>query len=149
MATMRVLQDCIVARRGAIRVARWGWGGEQAAEKRKMTSDDSAGQPASTFMVITAPSRDWKKGEPVWNQPFWHEHADFVNAMHADGQLYMAGPLRDHSRMFIILQGEERVARARQLQDPWILHDVTRLVSFELWDVLMDPRTGYAWKRPE
>lgn len=108
-----------------------------------------ASSGVSTFIVTFEPAQNWKHRSHVWEQPLWREHAAFVNRLHADGLFYMGGPVADGSRTMVILEGAQEIIRDRVLQDPWIEGDVVRLASMEPWNVLMDPRTGYAWRAPD
>lgn len=111
-----------------------------------MRASDS--KPGSTMIATTQPSSQWKAGCPPWEQPYWGEHAAFINEMHELGMFYMGGPLADYSSIVAIVEGDAAALREHMQSDPWIENDVVTLTSLEPWTVLMDPRIGYSWKSP-
>ena len=48
----------------------------------------------SAFVMITSagPNRDLAKG--TREQPFWEEHAEFIDRLVAEGFIWMGGPMR-------------------------------------------------------
>jgi uncharacterized protein YciI len=54
----------------------------------------------NTFVAISSagPNRDLSKG--TREQPFWDEHAEFIDRLVADGFILMAGPLVDEAALF-------------------------------------------------
>jgi len=105
--------------------------------------------PAKTFMVRMQPDRNWRPGEPPWRQSYWLEHGAFIDALQADGTLYMAGILADLSATFLVLDADDKAAlQARLEQDPWVIQGLLRIASIDEWLVLMDPRVNYKSKVP-
>jgi uncharacterized protein YciI len=49
----------------------------------------------NTFVIISSagPNRDLSKG--TREQPFWDEHAEFIDRLVAEGSILMGGPLVD------------------------------------------------------
>src|SRR6266478_2864641 len=73
----------------------------------------------NNFVVISSagPNRDFSKD--TREQPFWGEHAAFIDALVDEGFILMGGPLVDEggSLMIVILNaGAGKVAKAGNLQ---------------------------------
>lgn len=99
-----------------------------------------------TFIARFSVDRNWRPGHPPWEQPYWDEHAAFINALHKDGLLYMGGVLADFSALCLIVESSDATMLMSRLQiDPWVVKHVVQAPSLEEWLVLMDPRLDYAW----
>jgi len=80
-------------------------------------------------------------GKPAQEQPLWREHADFMNALHDRGAIYLAGPWVDGSGAMVIVNADDVEAAMEMFRDdPWALHDIQSAVRAQEWDILMDIR---------
>ena len=61
----------------------------------------------NTFVVISSagPNRDFSKG--TREQPFWDEHAAFIDRLVAEGFILMGGPLVDEGGSLLIFNAED------------------------------------------
>ena len=97
----------------------------------------------NTFLAISAagPNRDLSKG--TREQPFWDEHAKFIDQLVADGFILMGGPLVDEGGALLIFNAEdENEVREILKNDPWSTHGILKLESVKRWQIFIDTRTG-------
>jgi uncharacterized protein YciI len=98
-------------------------------------------QTKTTFIVISAAGdhRDLTRGSR--EQPFWDEHAVFIDRLVDDGFIMLGGPLTDEGGALLVVRaGSEDEARARLVGDPWYEHGMLKLVSIKRWDIFIDRR---------
>jgi uncharacterized protein YciI len=86
----------------------------------------------------------WTSGG-VREQPDWDAHAEFVDALVANGTMVMGGPFADNSGSMIVLEGVD-AAEGRRLiaDDPFIENGVFVLGEVREWDVFVDELTTRA-----
>jgi len=92
-----------------------------------------------TFVVISSggPNRDLSKG--TREQPFWDEHAEFVDQLVAQGFILMGGPLVDEGGALLIFNAEdENEVREKLKNDPWSKHGILKLESVMRWQIFID-----------
>jgi len=95
----------------------------------------------NTFIAISSagPSRDQSEG--TREQPFWDEHAAFIDQLVADGFVLMGGPLVDEGGAVLIVSAEdEEQVREKLKNDPWFEHGILRLESVKRWQIFIDKR---------
>ena len=86
------------------------------------------------------PNRDFSKD--TRRQPFWDEHATFIDQLVADGFILMGGPLVDEGGSFLIVNAEnESEVREKLKNDPWFMHGILKLESIKRWHIFIDVRT--------
>ena len=95
----------------------------------------------NTLVVISSagPNRDVSKG--TREQPFWDEHAEFIDRLVAEGFILMGGPLVDEGGALLIVNGEdENEVRQKLKNDPWRAHRILKLESIKRWQIFIDAR---------
>jgi len=95
----------------------------------------------NTFVAISSagPHRDLSKG--TREQPFWDEHAEFIDRLVAEGFILMGGPLVDEGGALLIVNGEdENEVRQKLKNDPWRAHGILKLESIKRWQIFIDAR---------
>ena len=95
-----------------------------------------------TFIVLSTAGvhRDLSKG--AREQPFWDEHAAFIDGLVDEGFILMGGPLVDEGGgMLIVHADDEDAVRAKMSHDPWYHQQILDLVSIKRWDIFIDKRT--------
>ncbi|PYI81916.1 MAG: hypothetical protein DMF05_01265 [Verrucomicrobia bacterium] len=93
------------------------------------------------FVAISSagPNRDSSKG--TREQPFWNEHAAFIDNLVDDGFILMGGPLVDEGGSLLIFNAEdENEVREKLKNDPWARHGVLKLESVKRWEIFIDER---------
>jgi uncharacterized protein YciI len=97
----------------------------------------------NTFVIISSagPNRDLSKG--TREQPFWDEHAAFIDRLVDEGFILMGGPLVDEggSLLIFLAEGENEV-REKMKNDPWSARGILKLESIKRWQIFIDARTG-------
>jgi uncharacterized protein YciI len=95
----------------------------------------------NTFVVISSagPKRDPSKG--TREQPFWDEHAEFIDRLVAEGFILMGGPLVDEGGSLLIVNAEdENEVREKLKNDPWRDQGILKLESVRRWQIFIDER---------
>jgi uncharacterized protein len=95
----------------------------------------------NTFVAISSagPARDFSKG--TREQPFWDEHAAYVDQLVAEGFILMGGPLVDEGGSLLIFNAEdENEVREKLKNDPWMINGILKLESVKRWQIFIDNR---------
>jgi uncharacterized protein YciI len=99
----------------------------------------------NTFVAMSSvgPNRDRLKG--TREQPFWDEHAAFIDQLVADGFILMGGPLvgRDglpQGALLIVNAQDENEVIEKLKDDPWFVRGILKLESIKRWDIFIDVR---------
>jgi hypothetical protein len=100
----------------------------------------------NTFLAFSSagPNRDLSKD--TRGQPFWDEHAAFIDRLVADGFILMGGPLIDEGGMpqgalLIVNAEDENEVREKLKNDPWFTQGILKLESIRRWQIYIDVRT--------
>ena len=75
----------------------------------------------TTFLVIlTQSGPEFDRSKPLEEQSGWVEHADFMEALVADGLIVLGGPLDGGPRVALVFEaGTEQEIRDALARDPW------------------------------
>ena len=95
-----------------------------------------------TYLVISSagPTRDLSKG--TREQPFWDEHAAFIDKLNDEGFILLGGPLEDEGGAILVVHAaDEHEIREKLKNDPWYVRGVLRLESVKRWPTYIDNRT--------
>ena len=95
----------------------------------------------NNFVVISSagPNRDFSKD--TREQPFWGEHAAFIDALVDEGFILMGGPLVDEGGSLLIVNAEdENEVREKLKNDPWMQQGILKLESVKRWQIFIDVR---------
>ena len=93
------------------------------------------------FVAISSagPNRDFSKG--AREQPFWDEHAKFIDQLVNDGFILMGGPLVDEGGSLLVFNADdENEVRKKLKNDPWTEHGILKLDSVKRWEIFIDQR---------
>jgi len=94
---------------------------------------------SSLYIVMSAagPVRDLARD--AREQPWWDEHAAFIDALVDEGLILLGGPLVEEGGALMVVRARsEDDIRARLAGDPWYEHGVLRLVAIKRWEVFID-----------
>jgi uncharacterized protein len=95
----------------------------------------------STFVVISSAGLNRDPSKSTREQPFWDEHAAFIDQLVADGFILMGGPFPDEGGSILIFKAEnESEVREKLKNDPWTKHDILKLESVKRWQIFIDQR---------
>ena len=99
----------------------------------------------TTFVVFSSvgPNRDRSKG--VREQPFWDEHAAFIDQLVENGFILMGGPLLNQDGLpqgaLLILNAQNENEVTEKLKDdPWFERGILKLESIKRWEIFIDVR---------
>ena len=95
----------------------------------------------NTFLAFSSagPNRDFSKD--TREQPFWDEHAAFIDQLVEDGFIFMGGPLVDEGGSLLIINAEdENEVKEILKNDPWMRHGILKLESIKRWQIFIDER---------
>jgi uncharacterized protein YciI len=100
----------------------------------------------NTFLAFSSPGPNRDLSKDTRGQPFWDEHAAFIDRLVADGFILMGGPLIDEDGMpqgaLLIVNAEgENEVREKLKNDPWFTHGILKLESIKRWQIFIDVRT--------
>lgn len=93
------------------------------------------------FITISSagPNRDFSKN--TREQPFWNEHAEFIDKLVDEGFIMMGGPLVDEGGAVLIVNAkDENEVREKIKNDPWFKHGILKLEDIKRWQIFIDKR---------
>jgi len=85
------------------------------------------------FAVINTRGPAYRRGAPMEEQEAWRPHADFMNALHAEGFVALGGPLAESDVLLIVRADSDGMIRARLAADPWHEMGLLRIKSILPW----------------
>lgn len=95
----------------------------------------------NTFMILWGPGPAWVEGKTVRQQPYWQEHADFMDRLFENGSVVLGGPFVDATGSLLIVEAESEQEVADLVRsDPFVLHDIFVLRSLKQWQLFLDAR---------
>jgi uncharacterized protein YciI len=97
----------------------------------------------NTFVAISAvgPNRDPSTG--AREQPFWDEHAAFIDRLVDEGFVLMGGPLLrqdglPQGALLIVKAEDENEVNEKLKNDPWFEKGILKLESVTRWQIFID-----------
>ena len=88
------------------------------------------------FAVTRSFGPGWNPSLPLEQQQDWRVHADFMNALKAEGFVLLGGPLVGTSDVLLIIRaGDEEAIRARLAGDCWAVNDLLRITRILPWNL--------------
>ena len=95
----------------------------------------------NTFVVISSAGRNRDLSKGTREQPFWDQHAEFIDRLVAEGSILMGGPLVGEGGSLLIFNAEdENEVREKLKNDPWSKHGILKLESVKRWQIFIDAR---------
>ena len=88
---------------------------------------------ATLFAVINTRGPAYRRGTPMEEQDGWRPHADFMNALVAEGFVVLGGPLAEPDVLLILRAGSADEIRSRLAADPWQAKGLLRIKSISPW----------------
>jgi uncharacterized protein YciI len=97
------------------------------------------------FVVRRIRGPAWDPSQPLREQALWPEHADFMDALAAEGFVVLGGLIGpgDEAQLVIDANSEDAV-RARLAADPWSQMGLLEIACVEPWTILLDGRLARA-----
>jgi len=99
----------------------------------------------NTFIAISSAGPKADRSKITRQQPFWDEHAAFIDQLVDDGFIIMGGPLVDerelpHGALLIVNAQDENEVREKLKNDPWFEKGILKLESVTRWQIFIDAR---------
>ena len=98
--------------------------------------------PKQTFVILWAAGPVWVPGKTVREQPYWDEHAAFIDPLFEQGIVVMGGPFTDGSGSLLIVEGESEQAAAELFaRDPFVIHGIfarASLKHIKQWQIFLN-----------
>ncbi len=77
----------------------------------------------SLFAVLNTRGPDWDHARSMEEHEGWRAHADFMNALVAEGVIVLGGPLENSRDVLLIVRADsEADAASRLAPDVWMLN---------------------------
>jgi hypothetical protein len=93
------------------------------------------------FAVMRTRGARWNPAEPLEGQDDWRGHADFMNALVAEGFVLLGGPLDGKDAALLIIHAaDEAEVRLRLAADPWTVAGILALESVYPWTLRLGER---------
>ena len=97
------------------------------------------------FAVTTAKGANWDRPRGIRQQPFFEEHAAFVDGLVGRGIIILGGPVAseddDDIGLLAVEAADESALRCIFDADPWTVHQVYRIKTVRAWTLWLDGRS--------
>ena len=91
------------------------------------------------FLVYSTAGSQRDLARDAREQPWWDEHAAFIDGLVAEGFIQLGGPLDEEGGGFLVVMAHnEGEARERLRHDPWYAHEILSLVWVKRWRIFID-----------
>jgi len=95
----------------------------------------------NTFIILWGPGPAWVTGKTVREQPFWDQHADFMDRLFENGMVVLGGPFADATGSLVVVEAESEQEVADLIaQDPFVVQGIFVLRSLKQWVLFLDAR---------
>ncbi|MBV9614999.1 MAG: hypothetical protein JO031_06065 [Ktedonobacteraceae bacterium] len=95
----------------------------------------------NTFVILWAHGPAWVEGKTVREQPYWAEHAAFMDPLFENGMVVLGGPFADGMGSLVVVEAENEQEVADVFaRDPFVEHDIFVLNSLKQWLLFLDAR---------
>src|ERR1043166_6099544 len=88
------------------------------------------------------PGPNWDHAKGVREEPFWDEHAKFIDDLFARGLILMAGPFAPEGTGALVILNVQRSEEAHAIyaDDPWKRRGILHLAEAREWTIFLDAR---------
>jgi uncharacterized protein YciI len=105
------------------------------------TGKQKGNRMKNTFVVLWGHGPAWVEGKTVREQPYWTEHAAFMDLLFDNGMVILGGPFADGTGSMVIVEAEsEQEVADLFARDPFAIHDIFALNSLKRWQLFLDAR---------
>ena len=93
------------------------------------------------YATLQRPGTLWDPDKTVREQPYWDEHARFMDSLFEAGMVILGGPFADRTGSMVIVAADN-AARVHEMfrTDPWTEHDVLVVADVKEWIIFLDAR---------
>jgi uncharacterized protein len=93
------------------------------------------------YAAFLRPGTRWNPDKTAREQPFWDDHARFMDALFETGAIILGGPFADRTGSLVIVAADS-AARVYEMYrgDPWTERDVLVVADVKEWTIFLDAR---------
>lgn len=96
---------------------------------------------ATYYVALLRPGALWDPGKTTREQPFWDEHATFMDSLFETGVIILGGPFADRTGSMVIVTADSAAQVWEMFRtDPWTEHDVLVVGDVKEWIIFLDAR---------
>jgi uncharacterized protein len=93
------------------------------------------------YAAFLRPGSLWNPDKTAREQPFWDEHARFMDALFEEGLIILGGPFADRTgSLVIVVAGNAAQVYEMYKSDPWTEKDVLVVADVKEWIIFLDAR---------
>jgi uncharacterized protein YciI len=91
------------------------------------------------YAAFLRPGSHWNPDKPVREQPFWDEHARYMDSLFEADAIILGGPFADRSGSLVIVAADN-AAEVHEMfrRDPWTAHDVLVVADVKEWTIFLN-----------
>lgn len=94
-----------------------------------------------TFATFFSPGPVWIAGKTSREQPYWTEHAAFMDQLFENGIIVLGGPYADYTSLLVIVEAlDEEAVYALFEHDPFVIYEIVHISSVHEWLIFLDVR---------
>lgn len=91
------------------------------------------------FLVYSTAGPQRNLARDAREQPYWDEHAAFIDGLVAAGFIQLGGPLDEEGGALLIVAAQSEAETWERLRhDPWYAHGILALVWVKRWRIFID-----------
>jgi uncharacterized protein YciI len=115
-----------------INAVAYGWPRHGRAHTERGHERKGRSTMQSAFVVLRRRGSSWDESRPLEEQKDWPAHAIFMEALHAEGFVALAGPLEGtREALLVVRAGDRTEIEERLAHDPWTRNGL--LIVKECW----------------
>ena len=89
---------------------------------------------AGLFIVMRSRGAAWSASQPLEAQKGWAAHAAFMDALHEEGFVLLAGPLEEaNAALLVVRAGSPEEVVTRLAGDPWTTNGLLHVTRIDAW----------------
>lgn len=91
------------------------------------------------FLITFKQSKNFVKGKTNREQPYWSEHAKFVEDLFANDIIKLGGPSSDFEKIYILLKVNS-TAEAENIfaNDPFVINNIFEIEYIKQWHLYLN-----------
>ena len=95
------------------------------------------------YAAFLRPGSRWDPGKTTREQPFWDDHASFMDSLFETGVIILAGPFADRTGSMVIVKADDASQVLEMFrEDPWTTQDVLKVADVKEWTIFLDRRAA-------
>jgi uncharacterized protein YciI len=93
------------------------------------------------YAAFLQPGTLWDPNKTARQQPFWDDHARYMDSLFETGVIILGGPFADRTGSLVIVAADN-AEQVREMfrHDPWTQRDVLVVADVKEWTIFLDGR---------